>query len=205
MEDEPKIDFDQILEDPFYFRQLWDNPMVGLAVLDLNHRFQRVNTTYCRILGYENSDQIVGRTWMEFTTEDTSRADSALASATAIGDLRVYELDKKYKHPDGREVAVKIAVKLIYSKEGARLSFYTTCIEADLRERIYVPQPSVLVPSTVPVAVPPVDEQHEKFMRRIKRQDAVMGWLLKVFALLGLGGSLMTLFIRYVVMDMANN
>jgi len=194
----PEIDFDRILTEPHYFEQLWDNPMIGLAVLDFENRFVFVNETYARILG-RVVEEVIGRTWMEFTTEDTVRADTALAAATATGAVPVYECDKKYLRPDGREVAVRIAVKSIYTPEGARLCFYTTCIESDLKEGIVVPQPQPKE-FKAEVVVP-----QDEFISRVKRADAVFGLVLKAVALLGTIAGLGYMLLRFVIWDITTN
>jgi PAS domain-containing protein len=103
---------------------------VGHAVIDKNNVFLWVNQAYCDVLNARR-EQVIGTTWMRWTHGDELPLDKELAAKVASGEIRQYQLIKKYRqlgstpeHP--RLVIGKLIVFGNFDDDGNLLNFRVT-------------------------------------------------------------------------------
>ncbi|MGH8766132.1 MAG: sensor histidine kinase [Burkholderiales bacterium] len=114
------------------FRQTFELAGSGIAHVDLQGRFQRVNRSLARILGYA-AEELVGR-----TVKEVSHPDDRNLTDTGRGDLRAgasesAHFEKRYLRKDGATVWVDLTVALVRDGEGRPL--YEIAVFEEITER----------------------------------------------------------------------
>lgn len=99
-----------------YFR----SPAFGMVVLDDADRFARVNESFCRELGYEESE-LLGRSFLDITHPDDQHLQDAVMRELWGGSREAFSLDKRYVKKDGTSFWAHISVSLLKSSNGKRL------------------------------------------------------------------------------------
>jgi PAS domain S-box-containing protein len=114
------------------FRQTFEHAASGIAHVDLQGRFTRVNRSLCRILG-RAANELVGRTVREFShAEDLSVTDAARQRMLA-GEIESEHFEKRYLRKDGTVVWVDLTVALVRNTDGA--PEYEVAVFDDITER----------------------------------------------------------------------
>ncbi|MGH3496293.1 MAG: diguanylate cyclase domain-containing protein [Nocardioidaceae bacterium] len=104
------------------FRLTVDNAPIGVALVDLDGRWLRVNQRLCAILGYPE-DVLLDLTFQDITHAEDLDSDLELRARLLAGDIHHYELQKRYHHANGRVVWAKLAVALVRDVTGEPLHF----------------------------------------------------------------------------------
>lgn len=104
------------------FEQAFDHAPIGMALVEPNGRFCRVNRALCEIVGYEE-DSLVGKTFQQITHPEDLHTDLEYVRQVLDGDRRTYQMEKRYLHADGREVWVMLSVSLVRASDGSPLHF----------------------------------------------------------------------------------
>lgn len=91
---------------------------VGMALMGVNLQWIEVNPALCRILGYQR-DELLARSIQEISHPDDLPADLTLIDKLLAGDIDSYNLEKRYRHADGREVCGLLTVSLSRADGGA--------------------------------------------------------------------------------------
>src|SRR4051812_49911449 len=81
------------------FRELFEGAPIGMAVLALDERFLRVNTAFCKMVGYSN-EELRQRTAEDITFADDIEPGRQLAQNLLHGTAR-FTGDKRYVHKNG--------------------------------------------------------------------------------------------------------
>ncbi len=124
------------------FRLVLEEAPIGMSLVSLTGRYQRVNRELCAILGYEESE-LLQRRWQDITHPDDLETDLDLVSRLVAGRIARYELEKRYLRKDGTEVLVLLGVSLVRDARGAPWYFISRVqditeqrrLEKALRER----------------------------------------------------------------------
>lgn len=121
----------QLQESEERFRKSFEFAAVGKAIVGLDGRFQRVNRSLCELLGY-SEDELVGLDFRAITHPSDLAADLDLVRRLAAGEIRSYELEKRYVHRDGRLIDTLLSVSLV--RDGAEQPLYFLSQIHDLSE-----------------------------------------------------------------------
>ena len=114
------------------FRLTFELAGSGIAHVDLDGRFLRVNHSLCAILGY-SAEELVGRTVKGVShPEDRDKTDAARARVRS-GELESTRFQKRYLRKDGATVWVNLTVALARDAEGKPL--YEIAVFDDDTER----------------------------------------------------------------------
>jgi len=90
----------------------------GKALLDLDLRFLKINPALCTMLGLAEADLI--QTRFERLMHPDERGGASLAAARLRnGEIRSYQVDRRYRHANGTYVPVRVSVSLVRDAEGA--------------------------------------------------------------------------------------
>ncbi|QXD16330.1 PAS domain S-box protein [Rhodocaloribacter litoris] len=100
------------------FRNTFEQAAVGIAHVDLDGRFLRINRRYGEIVGYR-VDEMQHLTFQEITHPDDLEADLALVRQLLAGEIPRYSLEKRYIHRQGHPVWVRLTVSLVRTETGA--------------------------------------------------------------------------------------
>lgn len=109
------------------FRATFEQAAVGLAHVDLDGRWLRVNQKLCDIIGY-TSEEFVQLTFQEITYADDLAADLDHVQKLLAGDISAYSLKKRYIRKDGSLVWIKLTVSLVRDS-GNRPQYFITVVE----------------------------------------------------------------------------
>jgi PAS domain S-box-containing protein len=110
-----------------------DNAPVGIALVDLDGTFMRVNVALCRILGY-SSEELEARTFQDLTHPEDLEADLDLLQQLVAGEIPRYALRKRYLRADGSTIWTNLSVGLVRNARGKPLHFVSHI--ADLTEEV---------------------------------------------------------------------
>ena len=99
------------------FRQTFELAASGIAHVDLQGCFTRVNRSLCRILG-RSATELVGRTVREFSHPEDREVTDAARQRMRDGDIESEHFEKRYLHEDGSIVWVDLTVALVRDAGG---------------------------------------------------------------------------------------
>jgi diguanylate cyclase (GGDEF)-like protein/PAS domain S-box-containing protein len=113
------------------FEVAFDNAPVGMALLDLDGRWFRVNPALSRLLGYSAAELT------DLGSPDLTHPDDTVADDVAVRQLKSGEqavtLDKRYRHRDGHVVWVRRSTSLV--RDGDGFPEYVVAAYEDIGER----------------------------------------------------------------------
>jgi diguanylate cyclase (GGDEF)-like protein/PAS domain S-box-containing protein len=104
------------------FRCSFDEALIGMTILDLQGRYERVNEAFCAIVGYSHED-LVGLSRESITHPDDAAGDAAAVRSLLAGHATSHTGTKRYLHAAGHAVRAQINVTLIRGPDGAALHF----------------------------------------------------------------------------------
>lgn len=105
-------------DDPQYYRVLFLNAPVGLAYVDKDGRFLRVNHKLCHITGYSMHEMEGGMTFQQITHPGDTDSDVRMVKKILSGELDTYSMTKRYITKSGKSIWVKLNVFPILGKNG---------------------------------------------------------------------------------------
>jgi PAS domain S-box-containing protein len=100
------------------WRALIDNPVMGITVLDRDHRFLMTNSTYQAMTGY-NDDELKEITPLDITPVDQREANQKFFREVERGDRQHYQLIKQLVRKDGKTIWIQLYVFAIHDRAPA--------------------------------------------------------------------------------------
>lgn len=100
-----------------YLRLTIDNAPIGMALVNVEGCFLRVNKALCAIVGYP-AEVLVTKTFQQITHPDDLGADLELLRRLLYGEIPRYKLAKRYIHADGHFVDVMLHVSIARGAHG---------------------------------------------------------------------------------------
>jgi PAS domain S-box-containing protein len=114
------------------FRTSFDFAGGGMAIVGLDGRWLRVNTTLCEMLGYTEADLSM-LTFADLTHPEDIDDDLDHVRELLAGKVRFFQMEKRYFHRDGHIVWVRLNASVVRDSAGVPLHFVSQ-IE-DITER----------------------------------------------------------------------
>ncbi|MGB8697805.1 MAG: PAS domain S-box protein [Thermosynechococcaceae cyanobacterium] len=93
------------------FRVTFEQAAVGVAHVDLDGHWHRVNQTLCDILGYTR-EELVSKTFQDITCPEDLESDLDHVRQLLAGEIEHYSLEKRYIRKDGRIIWTNLTVSL---------------------------------------------------------------------------------------------
>lgn len=109
------------------FVGVFDNAAVGMAIIDLDGRFNRVNDQFCRIVGYSPAE-VTKMTFPDLTHPDDLQADLEAVAKLQAGESNSFQLLKRYICKNNDIAWVRITVSLAQHTVSGQ-KFYIGIIE----------------------------------------------------------------------------
>ena len=99
------------------FRTAMESASIGVAIVSSDGKWQVVNDSLCKIVGYDRSSMLA------MGTRDLTHPDDLPNTLSRIQDLYAgvmpyYMIEKRYRHADGHYVDVQLDVSLVKDAEG---------------------------------------------------------------------------------------
>jgi formate hydrogenlyase transcriptional activator len=127
-----EVDVSRERTEALWWRSVFENSAIGVAVADLNGRVLATNANYQQMLGYTESE-FQGLSFLEITHEDYREANWALVQELLKGTRDQFQMEKPYRHKDGSLVWVRNNVSLVRDPESA--SPFLLALSEDITER----------------------------------------------------------------------
>jgi diguanylate cyclase (GGDEF)-like protein/PAS domain S-box-containing protein len=108
---------------------------IGMAVVSPEGRFLQVNRALARISGHSEEDLLTLPHTGELTHPDDRHPDERAAAAMRAGEIRVYDVEKRYLHAAGHTVWVAVHTTLIRDEHGAPAYFLSQIEDITDRRR----------------------------------------------------------------------
>ena len=117
------------------FERAFEDAPIGMALIGIDGRWLRVNHRVCEITGYA-AEELLGRTFQEITHPDDLEADLEHVQALLEGQIREYQMEKRYIRADGSEVWIMLSVSLVRDAGGDPLHFIAQIEDISERKRM---------------------------------------------------------------------
>ena len=102
------------------FRRVFEEGPIGLALVDKNYHFLKVNGALCRMVGYSEVE-LLQMSFPDITHPDDLRANLELADKIFKREIPFYQLQKRYVRKNGEIIWVKLTAATLYDQSGAGL------------------------------------------------------------------------------------
>ena len=117
------------------FRTAFDEGPIGMALVALTGGFLRVNEALCEIVGY-SEEELLRLSFQEITHAEDLDSDIEFVRQMVSGEIRTYQMEKRYLHRNGDEVWVNLSVSLVRDREGEPVHFVSQVEDITERKRI---------------------------------------------------------------------
>ncbi len=116
------------------FSGAFEHAPIGVALVSPAGRWLKVNRAFCDLVGYSDAE-LLARTFQEMTHPDDLAADLENVRRLLSGEVRSYQMEKRYIHARGYPVAILLGVSLVRDNEGQPLYFIAQIQDITERKR----------------------------------------------------------------------
>ncbi|MFZ4619422.1 MAG: PAS domain S-box protein [Bacteroidota bacterium] len=116
-------------------KAFYDQSEIGMVIADLDGSFRRVNSGFCELLGYQESE-LLKLTYKDITHPDDIQQDAEQVQELLSNGSGSFALEKRYISKSGTTVWVNITVTLIKDSD-ENPQYFATLIE-NITERIRI-------------------------------------------------------------------
>jgi PAS domain S-box-containing protein len=109
------------------FRLTFEQAAVGMAHVDPEGRWLRVNRKLCQIVGY-TQEEMRGLTFQEITHPEDLAADLAQAERVVAGEIDEYFMEKRYIHKSGNIIWINLTVAAVRDLD-RKLKYFVSVVE----------------------------------------------------------------------------
>lgn len=85
------------------FVHAFNHAPIGMAIVGLDGRWLKVNSSLCKVLSYSN-EELLSKTFQDITYQDDLDIDLEYASKLLDGQIDSYQMEKRYIHKSGHLV-----------------------------------------------------------------------------------------------------
>src|SRR5215210_8052549 len=117
------------------FRGSFESAATGMALVGTDGRFLRVNRSLSEIVGYPERE-LLGKTFQEITHPDDLDADLDQVRRMLDGEIRTYQMEKRYFHKEGHAVWALLSVSLVHDEEDEPLYFVSQIQDVSERKKV---------------------------------------------------------------------
>lgn len=109
------------------FRSVFELAKVGIALVNPDGRWLRVNEALCDIIGYSEAE-LLKLSFQDITHPDDLDTDLQLVRQLVAGELNQYQLEKRYVRKDGQVVWINLTVSKKLDANGA-LEYFISVVK----------------------------------------------------------------------------
>lgn len=122
-----------LIENDFLFKSQFSNSNLGITITSSETEFIRVNKKFCDTIGY-TEEEILGRTWVEYTLVDDIDKETPLYSRILSGEQDNYEMDKRFIKKDNSIAYTRTSVSCFRNPD--KSIYYLIAYILDISDRI---------------------------------------------------------------------
>lgn len=117
------------------FSNAFEHSPIGMALVGLDSRRLRVNSAFCRMLGYSEAEMLA-RTIHEITHPDDLGWDQIQRERALAGEIETYHWEKRYLHQSGSIVWALLTCSLVRDADRRPVHFISQVLDITDRKRI---------------------------------------------------------------------
>ncbi|WP_414543604.1 PAS domain S-box protein [Nostoc sp. CCY0012] len=102
------------------FRRAYNDAAIGMALVAPNGRWLSVNSALCEIVGYSEAE-LLNITFQAITHPEDLDTDLNYVQKMLAGEIRTYQMEKRYFHKQGYIVWILLSVSLMRDPQGQPL------------------------------------------------------------------------------------
>src|SRR5262252_3637323 len=110
------------------FRHLYEHAFAGIALADLDGRFQQCNTAFCALVGYSESE-LQGMPVGLLIHPDDRDDNNEKIRRLCKGEVNVVELENRFVHKNGQPVWVRKIVSMLPDETGKTSQFFSLALD----------------------------------------------------------------------------
>jgi PAS domain S-box-containing protein len=114
------------------FRSAFDHATIGMTLIATDGRFLQVNRSVCELLGY-SEQELLATDFQSITHPDDLDASLAYSRQLLAGEMRAFQMEKRYIHKRGHTVWALLSVSMLRDGDGRPL--YSISQIQDITER----------------------------------------------------------------------
>ena len=95
---------------------------IGMALVGIDGQWLQVNAALCALVGY-TKEELLATTFQAITHPNDLDADLAFVRQMLDGEVRTYQMEKRYFHKQGHVVWILLSVSLVRDPSGQPLYF----------------------------------------------------------------------------------
>lgn len=95
---------------------------IGVALVSLDGHWLKVNQSLCDMIGY-SENELSARTFQDLTHPDDIETDLSYVRQMLAGEIRTYQMEKRYFHKSGQLIWALLSVSLVKDQNGSPLYF----------------------------------------------------------------------------------
>jgi PAS domain S-box-containing protein len=107
---------------------------IGMALISLEGRWLKANQSICEIVGY-SENELQGMTFQDITHPDDLDLDLEYVRQMIAGEIRTYQMEKRYYHKLGHIVWVLLSVSMVRDTQRKPLYFISQIENITERKR----------------------------------------------------------------------
>lgn len=104
------------------FRSAFDHAAIGMALVAIDGRWLKVNRSLCDLVGY-TEQELLSLSFQDITHPEDMEVDLGYARQLIAGEIRSYQLEKRYFHADGHVVWILLSGSMVRDAQGNPLYF----------------------------------------------------------------------------------
>jgi PAS domain S-box-containing protein len=116
------------------FSSAFEFAPIGVALVSPDGHWLKVNRAICAIVGYSEAE-LLTRTFQDITHPEDLEADLEYVRRLLAGEIRSYQIEKRYVHADGHFVTVLLNVSLVRDGQGQPRYFISQIQDITERQR----------------------------------------------------------------------
>ena len=114
------------------WKRIFDNSAIGIAVTDLEGRFELANAAYQKLIGF-TEQELAAKTYLDLTVDVFQTHNVALMTRLLSGKRDQFNIEKQYRRKDGQLIWVRNNVSLLPGADGTPRNIMA--IVEDISER----------------------------------------------------------------------
>jgi PAS domain S-box-containing protein len=99
------------------WKRIFDNSAIGIAVTDLEGRFEMANAAYQKLVGF-TEQELTTMTYLDLTVDAYHSHNAALVTGLLNGGRDQFNIQKQYRCKDGKLIWVRNNVSLLPAADG---------------------------------------------------------------------------------------
>ncbi|WP_309120582.1 PAS domain S-box protein [Paenibacillus sp.] len=124
----PQMETDSLFQHAFFHAK------IGMAVVALNGRFQKVNPSICKLTGYSEAE-LLTMTYLDITHPDDAGVGERMRAKLIEGTMDDYQNEKRYIRKDGVHVWVQHTLSVVRDADGVPQVFVTQLQDISARKK----------------------------------------------------------------------